>query len=636
MYGSSLCWLLLLLPSSLAYSLPAGHPHTCITELGLKDIYLLETLPGQGWDNLQNEDRNMVIDHQYNECRTTADQKFLIPDSLAVYPTKTSQLHTFSEVMEHWDNFTSSTASSINAEVGLKIPGIVKISGKFSSEYAKIKKKQFFGKTISLRSQARYSKYKTKIESVNTLTDSFKKRVNKIGQHLLHNRTDLATYESQILVREYGTHVVTGVELGAMIVQVDYLDSTFLMLSSVDKQEIINGAEAKFNIITTGKIGIETSTTDMEESIKAYNNYVQAGDILALGGIEYTSTEGFKTGWIESINNNQVPIDKEGDPIYHFINEYTLPDMPSTAVFQTYDANVDDGTCRAPTESFVFGGVFQHCTMLAMRDGCEGEHLCDSATTRNPLTGDFSCEETYEPILLNKGSLFGSCVVTKESRCGILWHKTCYEKETYSTYASYSAYWCAAKNSTNPKSGMLFGGTFTPQYENPITRAISCPEPFYALKVAQLSVCVSTDFEFGSKSSVPFAGFRSCSSENPYTADERYCPTSYSQHLAAVVDECQIDVCVKIGALAITELPHIQMPPFIKRPVKASASGVQENFAFNSQTDEWESEADLLRQGSTTQATKGNNNATNRLSPCVVSIFLLLISFSLGSVNSLM
>ncbi|WAR10142.1 MPEG1-like protein, partial [Mya arenaria] len=612
------------------FSLRTGHPHTCIKELGFKDIYLIETLPGQGWDNLQNEDR------------VTADQKFLIPDMFSVYPSKTSQLHTVSEIIEHWDEHTSTTAISINRGVGVQIPGIANISGKFSAGYEKMKKRQFFERTVSLRSQDRYSKYRTKIGSVGALSDSFFKKVSKIGEYILLNQTDLATYESQLLVREYGTHVVTAVELGAMIVQVDYLDSKILQHSSEEKKRLLIGGEASFNIKTIAKVGtsFEFPANTTKRDMEYYQNSVQSVEVWTVGGIEYSTAEGFNTSWIESINNNQVPIDKEGDPIYHFINEYTLPDMPSIAVFKAYEsvknavlsyykhntnagctlrgspyfdfsANVDDGTCSPPKESFVFGEVYQTCTMHGMPEDCIGNDLCSSVTQKNPLTDDFFCENDYEPIALKHGTFKGSCIVKKERKCGLLWSKTCYDFETYSTLANYSAYWCAAKNATKPSRRLLFGGTFTPFYENPATQSISCPHPFYRLTIAKdLSVCVSSNIELSNKNSIPFAGFHSCTSKNPFTNDRGYCPTGYSQHLATVVDGCEISVCVKLGARNITRLPHIQMPPYIDRPIKASATGVEERFSFNAQTSEWEN--DLFQQGSTNQSTEEEKNGTNK------------------------
>ena len=156
-----------------------------------------------------------------------------------------------------------------------------------------------------------------------------------------------------------------------------------------------------------------------------------------------------------------------------------------------------------------------------------------------------------------------------------------------------------------PDSGYLFGGLFTSKVENPVTRAASCPPSFFPLIVGDkgdLHVCISDDYEFGEEYSLPFAGFISCVAGNPLSVahstgqgqaqnkakaaglssksqrtlkrffEEKAqkwpmrCPDGYSRHLATVDQGCQINYCVRLGAMAGPVLSPIKRPPFVSAP----------------------------------------------------------------------
>ena len=55
----------------------------------------LEALPGTGWDNLENKDMGLIIDQSYDQCKTTNDGKFLIPDGVHAIPLQRSQVSEF-------------------------------------------------------------------------------------------------------------------------------------------------------------------------------------------------------------------------------------------------------------------------------------------------------------------------------------------------------------------------------------------------------------------------------------------------------------------------------------------------------------------------------------------------------------
>ena len=68
--------------------------------------------------------------------------------------------------------------------------------------------------------QVRYVRYTAKTQPNIALDAAFKDRLRLIAAHLEMNKTALATYESQLVVRDFGTHVTTSVDIGAALVQV--------------------------------------------------------------------------------------------------------------------------------------------------------------------------------------------------------------------------------------------------------------------------------------------------------------------------------------------------------------------------------------------------------------------------------
>ena len=52
------------------------------------------------------------------------------------------------------------------------------------------------------------------------INDEFQKRLTKIASNLILNQTELARFNSQLLVRDYGTHIITSVDIGAALSQV--------------------------------------------------------------------------------------------------------------------------------------------------------------------------------------------------------------------------------------------------------------------------------------------------------------------------------------------------------------------------------------------------------------------------------
>ncbi|KAJ8302098.1 hypothetical protein KUTeg_021085 [Tegillarca granosa] len=428
----------------------------------------------------------------------------------------------------------------------------------------------------------------------------------------------MARYESQLLVRDFGTHVITSIDAGAAIVQQDQIKSKFTESYSFVKNQILAAASASF--FSVASISTEYKHTTTQEMIDQYLQNRTHSHINSYGGPVFKPQNFTLNKWGEQIDNELVAMDRSGDPIYFLITPYSLPELPPSVVYKliqsvktavelyykfntyrgctkrdspnfSFQANIDDGTCKSKETNFTFGGVYQTC----LQSGRLSQNICNGLVQKNPLTGGFSCPKEYEAVLVNSWTSSKSESHHKCHRCWLFAH--CCHDSTYYGSAQISSYWCVARDHVDQQHGFLFGGVYTSTVGNLLTQTRSCPLFFYPLKMGRdLYVCVSDDYELGSKYSVPFAGFYSCVSGNPLMLHQQEklsfkayggetvhslgkymrnsgpshwpmgCPPGFSQHLATVENGCQIDFCVKSNAFSDVGLPAIRRPPFMQIP----------------------------------------------------------------------
>ncbi|XP_016389430.1 macrophage-expressed gene 1 protein-like [Sinocyclocheilus rhinocerous] len=555
----------------------------------------LEVLPGGGWDNLRNIDMGRVMNLSYSQCQTTEDGVYLIPDEVFVIPQKVSGVETNSEIIMSWLEQTSFTSKSINAEVSF----CSVLNAKFSTESQRMKTHQVKESSVSSRVQVRNHLYTVKAYPDFTLDSRFARQAEEIADAIENNQTRQATYLSEKLILDYGTHVITSVDAGATLVQEDYLKMSYVSNSQSDVSSV--SASAGLNFLNKVQFDIGSSTSHGTSETSSYQ-----------GNITYSLTEShggalFYPGitlqkWEESTLNNLVAIDRSGLPIHYFLNPTTFPDLPVPTVNKmassvrqaaeryykvntipgcvnpdspnfNFQANVDDASCEGPVTNLSFGGVYQQCTPLTS----DGNAICDETAQKNPATGDYSCPQQYTPTLLRSETAergYNHYECHRHCRkCGFLWLSTCCDQTCCNvnrvSQAKVETYWCSSTQKSPEYSGYLFGGLFGPGMQNPLTKSNNCPPNYFPQHFLSngMMVCMSNDYEAGTRFSVPFAGFFSCQSDNPLAKGQNRCPPQFSQHLAAISDGCQILYCVQSGVFTGGQLMPIRLPPFTRPPM---------------------------------------------------------------------
>ncbi|XP_032631727.1 macrophage-expressed gene 1 protein [Chelonoidis abingdonii] len=557
----------------------------------------MEVLPGGGWDNLRNLDMGRVISMGYSLCKTTEDGSYIIPDEVFTIPRKQSNLEINSEIIESWMDYQSAFAASVNTEVSL----FSSLNGKFSSDFRKMKTHQVKDQAMTTRVQVRNLVYTVKFDPGAALDKGFRQQLVALAVHLENNQTRMADYLAEVLVLNYGTHVITSVDAGASLVQEDQIKSTFVQDNMSTRSAITAAAGASFHSIINFSV---SESLSMENSFtKQYLSNRTNSRVESIGGVPFYPGITLKA-WQVGTTNQLVAIDRSGLPLHFFITPRSLPELPSPTVkklsrrvelaarryytFNTYPgctdttspnfnfhANADDGSCKVAETNFTFGGAYQECVPLW---GPDASVLCQGLEHRNPLTRGFSCPVGYTPVRLSTQEREeGYSHLECHSSCRLLlFCKRVCQDVFWLSKVQFSAFWCMARSQVPENSGYLFGGLFSSRSVNPLTNAQSCPSGFFQLRLFdQLQLCVSTDYEIGHRYSVPFGGLFSCETGNPLagahqgTVDDPYlkrCPAGFSQHLALISDGCQVEYCVQSATFTGGALPPVRLPPYTRPP----------------------------------------------------------------------
>ncbi|KAL4648701.1 hypothetical protein GN956_G7401 [Arapaima gigas] len=565
--------------------------YNCKKIIGLN---VLEVLPGGGWDNLRNMDAGQVMNIDYTLCKTTEDGAYLLPDQVISVPQKFNKIEMTSDTVDNWLDYQSPTAFSINQDSS----GHSLINGKFSVEIQKVKQHQTRNNSIISRIEMRNTVYTVKTKPSFTLDPVFQSRVTDIATALQNNDARMASFLSENLVLDYGTHVLTSIDAGGILGQEDYLNNSYS-----DRSSLYEYASILFYQKTGSILNYKYKETNKTSSLDYYIKNITYSILVSYGGMQIYPGMTLKE-WEMSITNNLVAIDRSGVPLYFVFNQDTLPNLPepiilglrnavsqaielyytvntipgctnSSASNYNYQLNVNDNSCGVPEENLSFGGVFQQCTPLTLDNGAS--IWCKSLKQNNPITGNMSCGGSHNQTLLRteirkQNSIQYDCVKTCYS-CWLIF--TCCDDLCKNTFPVQSVrvetYWCSANNvSEQEPFATVFGGIYGPEIVNSFTNTRSCP-PNYSpttllsdgQKICLAKISKETKAsDTNSKNSVRFGGLFSCETANPMAGGIYHCPQGYIQQSAGISDGCAIYYC--ISKMNKTNDAPIQLPPYTR------------------------------------------------------------------------
>ena len=495
-----------------------------------------------------------VFTYNYSMCKETADGKYLIPDSVSAFPLKQYQYKLHADIFEHWSDYTSISSSKIN--MGLPV------FGAFSEEKMAVREKQEKHNTVTVRTMFRSRVYEVKLDVLSELQPAFKSRVYEIAAHVQRNDTKAATYLSEMLVRDFGTHYVTSVDAGGVFVKLDYVSHSYVKIT--DKSRISSGATLSFPFFETLKkhidLHLDVSSSHSRENIQTYRQNVMKLDIFTMGGAPFTPHFNL-TDWMEDIPSNMVTIDRYANPLSSAVASSLFPELLSstTDIVSGYihnaiekyvnnnQINIKRGTLSQCNDqnitlcSYYFAGVIQSCQSY------KPDQDCSTQLSRRYIHGSSK----------RKVSLLSGL------RCPL----------HYITVTWYTAE--AQPYDLEDIEHFLFGGYYSTEKNNPVTGSKSCKPYFKEHSLFygnDLVLCLSTDHELAQADAIAFGGFFSCERGNPYAATDsdpnliwsRRCPKGYARHLMINKCDCDIYVCLESGKFSPPTMApiNIMLPPF--------------------------------------------------------------------------
>lgn len=578
-------------------SYPRGDIRNCPTHQ-LQDssipLHRMDALPGLGFDNLRNIDTGMVYERSFSECSISSDGTYLLPDGIYLIPILQSEVDSYASIYDHFNDWKSQTSTSINLDFSYS--GFSKISGKFSADFQNTKEKMTNTKSKAVQIGLKYHLYSVHINPDAKLNEQFKSRLLDIAANIQNNNTKLAHYFTELLVRDYGTHVVTSVDAGASLSQTSFVYSSFIGESMENKVKVAASASASF--FGSFKISASVTHTSDTSSVDNLHQSTTHAHTTAIGGPPLRFGNFTLSEWEDNILDHLVPIDRSGQPLYTAISSANVPELPDflldevliyvykaiqkyykvnthygctdpTSPGFNFQANINDDSCDKTHQNYTFGGIYQICSNTVE----DVHNVCGDfgAEQTNPLTGGPSCPAGYTDVLLHTGSLIKAYPQSVCHQHCSWWscHNDCHSISVAHS-ATYEAHWCAhnPEQRVPADQGYLFGGVYTSKSLNPVTGAKTCPMFFYPLHFGEdIEVCVSNDAQ-GFSMSLPFGGFDSCTSGNALAASgsqfessiyPHACPTKFSQFLVTIDEGCIINYCSYLPSFK-TQPP--KLPPY--------------------------------------------------------------------------
>uniref|UniRef100_A0A914PJX6 Macrophage-expressed gene 1 protein n=1 Tax=Panagrolaimus davidi TaxID=227884 RepID=A0A914PJX6_9BILA len=476
---------------------------------------------GSGYDNLQNVRMSTVFQETFNECRTTPDGDFYIPDFVKIIPRKHSEIDRVSSYYGSFKSAFEQTTETINIGASASWGGLGSISGSYSQKYQETKQKMVAEKSSMFHTKILYEAYDLIIQPGAPLDPAFVAYIDFIDDAINRTLTGRARYLSESAVAEFGTHYIKKAVVGAKIEQYDYVESNMINSQS--------------------------------ESLSEYKASIAAGFQLGVfggsmsGSFSYSTDKRFNDTLSKATRHSQIKT--FGGPTINRLLSQTFSASKPAATGQTQLA-VDDIVALdvdgEPLETF-------------------SASLCDGYSQVNGITGALSCPAGFDPIFLfelrhqfpdkaesrsyRHCSSFLGWELCNDIRDDVYWRN----------HLFLNIYWCKAKADTplQPDSGYMFGGLFAKDQVNPFTNSPLCPDYYQPFRFGfDVTVCLSRDYQLGRLSEVKFGGFFSC--EQPV----QHCDDGYSQHLITKIESCEIYYCVPPKAFIQLEYSKIKRPPF--------------------------------------------------------------------------
>ncbi|KAE9551066.1 hypothetical protein FO519_005733 [Halicephalobus sp. NKZ332] len=569
-------------------------------------VRALDGFVGVGWDDLMNRATIPILKNTYKTCKRAQDGMFFVPDDTLVVPILQTSLDRMANVYSNFDEYVKSTTDTISASAGGTF-GRFSLSGSFSKTHQEIKDTFFRQQSTMLHSKMIYHAYTLITDEATGLNDGFLGRLQQIADSVAKGVLPQAKHLAELIVRDYGTHVVFKADVGAIIEQETYISSRTISDNTTSMDSLRASASAGF--LGIGHVSIDTAHTVTDSDKKVLSDNTHHSRIRTRGGPSVNRLSDdkgiFQIDEVVGFSNEGMPLDTLITPanlpmwdtgrvytlqqlVYNAIDEYyernTIRGCTNmTAPNFNYQANFDDGSCQPSNTNYTFDGVYQTCTPINEASGSyeittTPAWRCGNLSQVNQMTGGYSCQDGYDalPILSITHQFPDRTEQRSYEKCHHKWFKkvcdTVYYNVVMKDRVQLQTFWCRAKSGVEipQNTGALFGGIYSASTVNVFTGSTSCPGTYMGYHLfADVTICISYAYQDDTKYAIPFGGLFSCQST------QKRCDAGYTQHLVEVFDGCAVYYCVTPEAYLSLEDPVVKRPPFTN--VALAASNHSEN-----------------------------------------------------------
>ncbi|KAH7721529.1 macrophage expressed protein [Aphelenchoides avenae] len=539
----------------------------------------LEGLVGIGWDNLLNVETQPVLAVRYERCQTSPDGKFLLPDNANAVAVQKTSMDRKATYYDSYNAYIEKSTTTINVHASGGY-GAFKASGSYEQKRIRIKQTMQGQKTTFLRTQLAHHAYTLMADFSGGLHPTFIRRLREITDSVVDGFLERARYLAELIIRDYGTHVLTNVKAGALIEKEDFVDSAVTSANTTVIEQFKAAAAVSFvghfSASASASIGKEVT----QDTIQRLSTSTKHSQINTIGGpsvdaiLASDDDANKKPMTIDTV----VPLDQDGVMLYMLVSVANLPDFEPylldqlyallyNATVQYYEANAIPGCTDPDSENFDF--------QCANGDGFAPSTRCDEFQQVNRFTGGFTCPAQYEavPIAATVEPLPDRTEWPTRTKCkktlGFKRCKTVSYQQVFKDCVKLESFWCRAKLGVDipAETGMLFGGLYDKNYPNPFTGSPDCPGHYLPYRLGSATtVCLSNDYQLDYRYSRKFGGFFSC--QTPEAS--RRCPDGYSQHLATTLSGCDVYFCTRPEAFREVIPPTVKRPPFTSPSVMLS------------------------------------------------------------------
>ena len=246
-----------------------------------KTMLALEGIVGVGWDDLMNRATLPVLKNTYKNCKRIQDDVLFVPDNVEVVPVLRTSLDRMANVYTSFEEYCKQKTDTIIVD-GSGLFDRLAISGSFSYIYQETKNTFYRQKSTMLHSKMIHHAYTLITDKSSGLHDGFVARLVEITDAIENKTYPLAKRLAELIIRDYGTHIVFRADVGAIVEQETYIDSKTNYSSKTTLDAL--RASAAVSFLGIGHASIDAGHSVTETDKQTLSSMVHHSRIRSIGG----------------------------------------------------------------------------------------------------------------------------------------------------------------------------------------------------------------------------------------------------------------------------------------------------------------------------------------------------------------